>query len=68
VKAAWFPFPSLELETLPQILQARGERTYRYESRGGACVRTLEVNAIGLVTKYPGLWQAESAIEEGEGT
>jgi uncharacterized protein len=63
VKSAWLPFPSLEFELLPQIYRRDGERTYRYESGGGAFVRTLEVNAVGLVTSYPGLWQAEPATE-----
>jgi hypothetical protein len=61
VRAAWLPFPSLVFEVLPQVYRREGERTYRYESRGGAFVRVLEVNAVGFVTSYPGLWQAESA-------
>jgi uncharacterized protein len=63
VKASWLPFPSLELELLHQVYRRTGERTYRYESRGGSFVRTLEVNAAGFVTSYPGLWRAESAAE-----
>jgi uncharacterized protein len=59
VRAAWLPFPRLTFELLPQVYRREGERTYRYESRGGAFVRTLEVNAAGLVTSYPGLWEAE---------
>lgn len=61
VKAAWLPFPSLVFELLPQVYRREGERTYRYESRGGTFARVLEVNAAGFVTKYPGLWEAESA-------
>ena len=61
VKAAWLPFPSFEFELLPQVYRHEGKTTYRYESGGGAFTRTLEVNAVGLVTSYPGLWQAESA-------
>jgi hypothetical protein len=64
VKAAWLPFPSLEFELLPQVYRREAERTYRYESGGGAFVRTLEVNAVGFVTTYPGLWQAESASRQ----
>lgn len=60
VEAAWLPFPSLVFETLPQVYRREGERTYRYESGDGTFVRVLEVNAVGLVTSYPGLWQAES--------
>src|SRR5262245_4362489 len=61
VQAAWVPFPSLALDLLPQVYRREGERTYRYESSGGAFVRLLDVNAAGFVTNYPGLWQAESA-------
>jgi len=38
------------------------ETTYRYESGGGVFVRMLEVNPVGFVTSYPGLWEAESVI------
>jgi hypothetical protein len=61
VRAAWLPFPSLEFELLPQIYRREGENTYRYESSGGAFVRVLEVNAVGFVTNYPGLWVQENA-------
>ena len=61
VKAAWLSFPSLNFELLPQVYRREQERTYRFESGGGAFVRLLEVNAVGFVTSYPGLWQAESA-------
>jgi hypothetical protein len=60
VRAAWLPFPSLACEPLDQVYRRAGDRTYRYEA-GGGFVRTLEVNAVGFVTRYPGLWRAESA-------
>lgn len=59
VGAAWLPFPSLEFELLPQIYRRESETTYRYESGGGVFVRVLEVNAVGFVTNYPGLWVQE---------
>jgi hypothetical protein len=61
VRVAWLSFPSLNFETVPQVYRRERERTYRFESSGGAFVRLLEVNAAGFVTSYPGLWQAESA-------
>jgi hypothetical protein len=61
VRAAWLPFPALVFEVLSQVYRREGEGTYRYESGGGTFVRMLEVNAVGFVTSYPGLWQAESA-------
>jgi uncharacterized protein len=60
VKAAWLPFPSFQFELLPQLYRRDGNRTYHYESSGGAFVRKLEVNAVGFVTSYPGFWQSES--------
>jgi len=59
VRAAWLPFLSLDFALLPQVYRREGETTYRYESGGGAFVRSLEVNAVGFVTSYPGLWVAE---------
>jgi hypothetical protein len=60
VIAAWLPFPSLVFERLPQVYRREAERTYRYESSGGAFVRRLEVDHTGFVTSYPGLWQVEA--------
>jgi hypothetical protein len=62
VRAAWLPFPSLRFELLPQIYRRVGPQTYRYESRGGAFVRLLEVNAAGFVTNYPDLWAEECQV------
>jgi hypothetical protein len=59
VKAAWLPFPSLVFEVLSQVYRREAETTYRYESRDGTFVRRLEVNPVGFVTNYPGLWQIE---------
>ena len=59
VRAAWLPFPSLTFEELPQVYRREGEQLYRYESGGGEFVRLLEVNPVGFVTKYPGLWVQE---------
>jgi len=59
VRAAWLPFPSLEFKPLLQRYIREGEHTYRYESSGGAFVRTLQVNSVGLVIDYPGIWVRE---------
>jgi uncharacterized protein len=58
VHAAWLRFPSFELERLSQVYRRTGELTYHYESSTGFAA-DLEVNSEGLVTNYPGLWQAE---------
>ncbi len=66
VRAAWLRFPSFILEPLEQTYRHTGGATYRYESAGGRFVADLEVNAAGLVTLYPGVWQIEAAIPPGE--
>jgi hypothetical protein len=60
VKAAWLRFPTFELEPLFQIYRRIDESTYRYESGGGTFVADLEVDGVGFVTNYPGIWQAEA--------
>lgn len=64
VRAAWLRFPSFALEPLQQTYRRIGVSTYRYESAGGKFVRDLEVNAAGLVTRYPGFWEVEASSHE----
>jgi hypothetical protein len=59
VRAAFLPFPSFAPEPLEQVYRRLDENKYRYESAGGEFVRELEVNEAGLVTRYPGLFEAE---------
>jgi len=58
VRAAWLRFPSFKLEPLEQLYRRVELNTYRYESAGGKFVAELQVNDAGLVTNYPGVWQA----------
>ncbi len=62
---AWLRFPSCELAPLSQRYTRTGDRTYLYESwRDGASAgfrAELTVDAAGLVTTYPGLWQQVAA-------
>lgn len=60
VRAAWLRFPSFALEPLEQTYRRVSETAYRYESAGGSFVREIRVNDAGLVTLYPGLWEAEA--------
>jgi hypothetical protein len=62
VKAAWLRFPSFALEPLEQIYRRIDAATYRYESAGGKFITELEVNAAGLVTRYPNFWEVEAGI------
>lgn len=63
VKAAWLRFPSFKLEPLTQVYTRIEHSTYRYSSDGGKFVCDLTVNEAGLVTNYPGLWQAEQSLD-----
>ena len=59
VVAAWLRFPGFMLEPLEQTYRRTGESSWRYTSAGGKFVRDLEVDASGMVTRYPGIWEAE---------
>jgi hypothetical protein len=61
VRAAWLRFPGATLEPLDQTYERVAESRYRYESADGAFAAVLETNAVGFVTRYPGLWQLEDA-------
>jgi len=62
VRAAWLPFPSLDLQPLPQRYARTADRRYRYESDGGRFTAALDVDAAGFVTSYPGLWELAASI------
>ncbi len=57
VTAAWVRFPELTIEPLPQRYIRLADRRYRYESAGGAFVTEIEVDDLGLVTKYERGWK-----------
>lgn len=59
VRAAFLRFPGFTLEPLEQLYRRIDVATYRYESAGGRFVVDLQVDAVGLVARYPGFWQAE---------
>ena len=58
VQAAWLRFPTLELEQLDQVYTRTGSREYRYESAGGRFTANLEVDELGLVSRYGDYWDA----------
>jgi uncharacterized protein len=62
VRAAWLPWPPAGLQLLEQQYRRTLPEVYRYESEGGRFVRDLVVHSSGLVTSYPGLWEAEAAL------
>jgi uncharacterized protein len=61
VTAAWLRFPELTIEPLAQRYTRLDERRVRYESRGGAFTAELEVDELGLVVRYPPLWERVAA-------
>lgn len=56
VVAAWIGFPDLTIERLPQRYVRSGDTLYRYSSNGGAFTADIEVDDLGLVVRYPPLW------------
>jgi hypothetical protein len=50
----------LEFQVLEQVYRREAERVYRYESAGGSFVRVLDVDELGRVIRYPGLWEAQA--------
>jgi hypothetical protein len=59
VRAAWLN-PDLSMEPLEQVYARTGPATYRYESDGGGFRAEIEVNDVGLVREYSGLWRLEA--------
>jgi hypothetical protein len=57
VVAAWVRFPSLTIQPLSQHYTRLTESSYRYESDTGFSA-DLTVDADGIVTTYPGGWEA----------
>lgn len=60
VRAAWLRFPTFSLEPLEQTYRRLGERTFRYESAGGAFIAEIEVSEAGLPLRYGDIWSAET--------
>jgi hypothetical protein len=55
--AAWVRFPELTVEPLAQRYTRVAERRYRYESIASGFTAELEVDDLGLVVEYEGLWR-----------
>ena len=61
VSAAWVKFPELTLEPLPQRYLRTDEGRYRYQSRGGDFTADIDVDDVGIVVRYPPLWERLAA-------
>jgi hypothetical protein len=64
--AAWVRFPELDIQPLPQRYTRLAERLVRYESRGGAFTADLEVDELGLVMRYPPLWELVAGGDQAQ--
>jgi hypothetical protein len=60
VTAAWVKFPDLTIQPLDQRYTRLSERRYRYESGGGSFEAEIEVDDLGLVSRYEGGWEREA--------
>jgi uncharacterized protein len=56
---AWLDVSAGTLDLLPQRYQRRSESTYWYEAPRFDYAALLQVDPVGFVTRYPGLWKAE---------
>jgi hypothetical protein len=59
VPVAWFDVPGGTLEKIHQKYERRTVDTYWYESPRFQYAALLQVNTVGFVEKYPGLWEVE---------
>jgi hypothetical protein len=62
--AAWVRFPELTVEPLAQRYTRLAERRYRYESIVSGFTAELEVDDLGLVVTYEGIWQRVAESRE----
>jgi hypothetical protein len=59
--AAWVRFPELTVEPLAQRYTRLDERRYRYESIVSGFTAELEIDDLGLVVSYEGIWRRVAA-------
>lgn len=57
--AAWLDVSTGALEILVQRYERRSDTSYRYEAPRFGYAELLEVDPVGFVRRYPGLWEAE---------
>lgn len=59
---AWLDVSSNTLSVLAQRYERRAKLTYWYEAPRFDYAALLEVNEVGFVLRYPGLWEAEAVF------
>jgi hypothetical protein len=57
--AAWLDVATGSLDVLLQRYERRSETTYWYQAPRFSYAEMLEVDPVGFVRRYPGLWEAE---------
>ena len=63
VPVAWLDVAAGTLDVLSQRYERRTEATYWYEAPRFDYAALLEVDSVGLVRRYPGLWELEADLE-----
>ncbi len=63
VPVAWLDVAAGTLDVLSQRYERRTEATFWYAAPRFAYAALLEVNSVGLVRRYPGLWEMEADLE-----
>jgi hypothetical protein len=58
--AAWLDVSTGTLDVLVQRYERRSETTYWYEAPRFNYAEMLEVDSVGFVRRYPGLWEVEA--------
>ena len=58
--AAWLDVSTGALSVLAQRYHRRSDTTYWYEAPRFGYAELLEVDPVGFVRRYPGLWEAEA--------
>lgn len=57
IPVVWLRFPGLEIVRTEQVYTRVGEAVYRYESGTGDFSAEIEVDALGIVTRYGDFWR-----------
>jgi len=58
--AAWLDVSNGTLDVLVQRYERRSETTYWYEAPRFSYAEMLDVDSVGFVRRYPGLWEVEA--------
>jgi hypothetical protein len=57
IAVVWLRFPSLEIVRSEQVYTRLADHTYRYDSGSGDFTAELDVDELGIVTRYGDFWR-----------